>query len=177
MRLTIKAFLASLSLVVALPAAAQFDASGNFEPASFNDPGPIGDRTDQGVYGTLLQKGVQAMQAGQFTKAQDMFDRMVKRKPYDSLAHFLAGSARAAQKDKAGAVEYYRMAAFLKPEFIEAQVQLGLTSIAIGDVDRATEARDGLIEQAKSCAATCKNAAYLDSAISLLDNALAAPRE
>ena len=89
------------------------------------------DRDAQAKAGTFM------LLAGQFTDAQALADRMLKRDPNDAHAHILRANALAGLKDAEGAVAAFEKAVSLDPDRAGTYSELGTVQLASGNREAA----------------------------------------
>ena len=118
------------------------------------------------------QKGVAALQAGNYKAAKTAFDHVLPSAPKDANTNYLAGLARAGLGDWKGARKLLEKAVNLDANLIAAQAELGVTYVKLGDRPKAEATLGALQGKAASCAGTCAQAADLKAAIDAVQAAL-----
>jgi tetratricopeptide (TPR) repeat protein len=94
-------------------------------------------RLDAGYLPAQLKLGEWLLASGRAQEARAVLEAAVRRHPDSAQAVFTLGRARAAMDDQSGAVEAYRRACELYPEFGPAHYSLGLAYRQLGDDGRA----------------------------------------
>ncbi len=90
----------------------------------------------------LSARGLIELNAGHDQQALELFDRAVNTDPSDATARFQRGSTRAKLGNYAGAAEDLQAALALRPEFPQAQLELG---IALTELHKYHEAEPYLL--------------------------------
>lgn len=86
---------------------------------------------------SLLNAGDVLFERGKFPLAEAYYDRLLKAKPQDSVAHFRKALARRAQGDSAGAAKAAGEAVRLDPEFVDARAELGFIYMDLNEHEKA----------------------------------------
>jgi predicted CXXCH cytochrome family protein len=110
----------------------------NFEKANYYRPG---------FAPYLYEYGVALSSGGQFDRAQEMAEAALKADPRLAEAHVLCGRLLVAKRRLPEAVEEYREALRLRPDFARVRLDLASTLASAGEMEQAVEV---LREAAKS---------------------------
>lgn len=86
----------------------------------------------------LLQQAQTALQAGQYTEAETLWQQVVERSPTSAEAHYNLGIARHYQYNLTGAIAAYEVAISHNPRHSNARINLALALIQTGQFDTAT---------------------------------------
>ena len=105
-------------------------ASGTSAPQMQSDSGNSGASASQNqVELSLYQQGLQATKANDFEKARDLFQQALDQDPYNpDILNMLAHSLRKLGKID-DAIDDYRKALAIRPDFPEAREYLGETYV------------------------------------------------
>ena len=118
------------------------------------------------------QKGLDAMRDSRFKDAERAFDHVLSSNSRHPQANFLAGFSRANQGNDKSARKFYEKAIKYDAELILAHRELALSSLRLGDGERAKTVLDRLKARAAECADACDKAADLKAAISTVEAAI-----
>jgi Tfp pilus assembly protein PilF len=121
----------SLIALFALACASPPPAQAPDEPPSLEDEETLDA-------GSGSQAGVDAIAAGDFQKAREIFAKLTADQPSNARAHFYLGVAQQNLGQGAPAVASYEKALELDPKLTEASVNLTAALLDAGDAARAT---------------------------------------
>ena len=117
-------------------------------------------------------KGKEALSAGKFKDADRALGHVLEVAPKDADTLFMMGLAKTGENDLKGAKRYFEKTLKIDPNHTNAQVELVLFDLKLGDRDGAKSQYDALIARATACADTCPEAAVLKAAIKTADDAM-----
>jgi tetratricopeptide (TPR) repeat protein len=120
------------------------------------------------------QKGIEALQEGDYRAAERAFDRVVDAAPNYADGHYLLGLARAGRERLRPARRAFQNALREDRDHIAARAQLGVTLAKMGETDDAQEQLDVLKTRADACAQACAEAADLAAAVGAVEAAMGA---
>jgi Tfp pilus assembly protein PilF len=119
-----------VALVVALGCSSPPPPVAPDEPPPSLDDEPSAD-------GGGLEAGTDAIAAGDFDKARDVFEKIASEQPSNAKAHFYLGVAQQNLGQGEAAVQSYQRALELDPKLTEASVNLTAALLDAGDAARA----------------------------------------
>lgn len=119
--------------------------------------------------------GIDALKASRFADAKKSFGKVLGVAPTDANANFLAGLANAGLNDLKAAAKHYERAVKANGKMVEAQQELAVTYLKLGQRDKAQATLAKLQKLEQSCGGSCEDAAKLKDAINAVQAALAAP--
>ncbi|MEQ1780430.1 MAG: tetratricopeptide repeat protein [Hyphomonadaceae bacterium] len=115
------------------------------------------------------QDGVDALNAKNFAVAEAIFDEVLRENGNHPEANFMMGVAKMSLGKWAEAKSNLEIAVKKKPKEPDPKSRLGVTLIKLGDAEGAKKQRDDLVKLQKACNGNCKNAAYIDRGIAMID--------
>ena len=121
------------------------------------------------------RKGIEALQASQFSEAKNSFAKVLGVAPSDANTNFLAGMADAGLNDYKAAARHYEKAVRADKKLIPAQQELAITYAKLGDQAKAQATLAKLKDMDTACAGSCKDADRIKQAISTVESVLAQP--
>ena len=121
--------------------------------------------------------GIEALKASRFADAKKAFGKVLGVAPTDANANFLAGMANAGLNDFKSAAKHYERAVKANGKMVEAQQELAVTYLKLGQRDKAEATLAKLQKLEQSCRGGCADAAKLKDAIGAVQAALAAPTQ
>lgn len=107
------------------------------EDAPGGGAGPVAQASSPGV-----QKGIDAIQAGDFAAAKGTLEQAVQTNPEDAQAHFYLGVALDNLGEPQAAIEHYEEAVSLDSNLVEARANLSGALYDGGDAAKALEVAD-----------------------------------
>ena len=119
--------------------------------------------------------GIDALKASRFADAKKSFGKVLGVAPTDANANFLAGLANAGLNDFKAAAKHYERAVRSNSKMVEAQRELAMAYVKLGDRNKAQAALEKLQKLEASCANACEDAAKIKEAVTAVQSALAAP--
>ena len=119
--------------------------------------------------------GIDALKASRFADAKKSFGKVLGVAPTDANANFLAGMANAGLNDFKAAAKHYERALRSNSKMVEAQRELAMAYVKLGDRTKAQAALGKLQKLEASCANACEDAAKIKEAVTAVQSALAAP--
>jgi tetratricopeptide (TPR) repeat protein len=136
-----------------------------------------GDRRMEFSYDPVVEynKGVAALQAHKYGEASRAFDHALKSDPRNADYLHKQGLARAGAGDLRGAVKSYEKSLAIDSIQVDTRRDYALALAQMGQADKAQAQFAQLKLQSEACAGTCPNAAALQSALSDVQAAVAAP--
>lgn len=121
------------------------------------------------------RKGVEALQANDFSAASRAFGRVVDVAPKNAYAFYMLGLAKAGQQDLKAARKAYEKAVKLDSAMVPARRELGVTLAKLGDPAKAQAQLDELKARDATCAGSCAQSADLKAAVGAVEAAIATP--
>ena len=121
------------------------------------------------------RKGVEALQANDFSAASRAFGRVVDAAPKNAYAFYMLGLAKAGQQDLKAARKAYEKAVKLDSAMVPARRELGVTLAKLGDPARAQAQLEELKAREATCAGSCAQSADLKAAVGAVEAAIATP--
>lgn len=147
----------------ALAAGSGGSGSGDMPSAS----GPAYDPVEE------YQKGVAALDAGDYKQAQKAFIRVTAVAPQAPEAWFGLGRARSEAGDVKGARKAFEKALKYEPDNIITRAQLGVTLLKLNENAKAQAELEVLKQREATCAKPCSEAAALKAGIKAIESAMA----
>jgi tetratricopeptide (TPR) repeat protein len=160
-----------LAGLLATPPAAAVPGGGGMTGGGGQTPSQSGPRYDPAQE---YQKGIEALQEGDYRAAERAFDRVVDAAPDYADGHYLLGLARAGRDRLRPARRAFQSALREDESHIGARAQLGVTLAKMGDAEDAQEQLAILQARASECAQACAEAADLAAAVSAVEAAIGA---
>jgi len=117
--------------------------------------------------------GFQALDAGDYVRAEEFFSGAVRRKPRSPEANFYLGATRMDLGEWAAAKQHLEFAAKKIPAHPDPKSRLGVTYAMLGDAAGAQAQRAELVKMAEACKDTCRLSTYISGGITMIDQALA----
>ena len=154
---------------IALAGAAFADGGGGGGMGGAPSSGPSYDPVVE------YQKGVAALDAGEYKDAEKAFGKVTLVAPKAAAAWFGLGRARLEQNDAKGARKAFERAAKLEPDDIPTRAQLGITLLRLNETAKAQAELDGLKQRQTACAATCPEAVLLAAGVRAIEGAMTPP--
>jgi len=111
------------------------------------------------------QKGVDALKAGEYSKAERAFKRVTKVAKTDANTRYMLGLAHFGQEEYKSAARSFAKAIKYDAKLYDAYGKLGLTHLKTDNVDKADAVLSELNDAATACSNTCPEAAEIDAAI------------
>jgi len=119
------------------------------------------------------RKGLEALKAGDFRKAEACFDRVLGVAPRNGDVWLLMGLSKEGKGDLKGAQRSFEKSIKYAPDNISAHQENGIALAKLNQTEKAKAELDLLQQKASACG-QCANSADLKSAISLVQAAVAA---
>ena len=120
-----------------------------------------------------LQRGFDAMDAGNFTKAEALFARIRERAPGDGATNFYLGVIKMVLGKWDEAKMPLEVAVRKMPVLPDPKSRLGVTYAKLGDTAGAHAQRADLVKMADACQGACELSPYITGGIHMIDEALA----
>lgn len=159
------------SLIALLPAGPALAAGGGGGGGGgFSGPSESAPQYDPAAE---YQKGIAAYQAQNFKGAVTAFRHVTDAVGSHAPAQYLLGSSYLQMGDFKKARRPLEMAVKYDATMIEAHRDLGIVLAKLGDAAKAAEQLDLLTARKTQCAATCPEAASIDTAIAAVQAAMA----
>lgn len=150
------------------PAIAGGSGSGSSSPSS---SGPSYDPVEE------YQAGVEALQAGEFKKAERAFKRVTKVAKKDANTRYMLGLSHLGQEEYKAAAKSFERAVKYDAELYQAHAKLGATYLKLDKADKADGVLADLQEASSACASTCAEAANIAAAIAEIEAAQGSAEE
>ena len=160
---------ASLAALLATASIAVANSSGGSMSSAPSISAPEFDAAAE------YRAGIDALKASRFADAKKSFGKVLGVAPTDANANFLAGLADAGLNDFKAAAKHYERAVRSNNKLVDAQRELAMAYLKLGDRAKAQTALEKLQKLEASCAATCEDAAKIKEAVTAVQSALAAP--
>ena len=158
-----KFFSAAAALVIMSTAPTVFAAPGGGSSGSpVTQPKPNIDPAQS------YQEGVQALEAGDYKKAERKFGEVLRVARDMPDANYYMGLAKVGREKHKASVKYFKRAVKERPNFVEAREQLALSYIVLEKPEDAAEQKAALEEIKTACA----NAECDENYIKRLDDAI-----
>lgn len=116
--------------------------------------------------------GVAALQANDFTKAEEIFTKSLLFNKNDVTARFYMGVTKVKLEKWEEAKRYLRTPARDLRKVPDPKGYLGVTYAKLGDTEAALAQRASLLKMAEACQGTCEHASYIANGIQMIDEAL-----
>jgi tetratricopeptide (TPR) repeat protein len=120
-----------------------------------------------------LQPGFDAIDSGNFTKAEALFARIRWRAPGDGAINFYLGAVRMDLGKWEDAKKPLEVAVRKIPVHPDPKSRLGVTYAKLGDTAGAHAQRADLVKMADACKGACELSPYIAAGIHMIDEALA----
>jgi tetratricopeptide (TPR) repeat protein len=120
------------------------------------------------------RKGVDAVQAGKFDDAVDIFNGVLEKTPNDANALYFLGVAREGRKDLGGAGSAFEAAVKADPDSVRAWQELGVVQAKMGQTDKAKVTLEELKRLDAACAGTCAKSVDLKTGVAKVQAAIGA---
>lgn len=121
------------------------------------------------------QKGVLALDSGDFKGAEKAFAKVTSVAPKAAAGWFGLGRARLEQGDAKGARKAFERAVKLEPDNVASRAQLGFALAKLNETAKAQAELDTLKQRKAACANTCAEAVMLAAAVKVVEDAMPAP--
>ncbi|MFT3725085.1 MAG: hypothetical protein QM773_16055 [Hyphomonadaceae bacterium] len=131
------------------------------------DPGLV--FSSESLYGA----GIAALQANDFTKAEEIFTKSLLYNKNDVTARFYMGVTKVKLEKWEEAKRYLRTPARELRKVPDPKGYLGVTYAKLGDTEAALAQRASLLKMAEACQGTCEHSSYIANGIQMIDEALA----
>lgn len=119
------------------------------------------------------QSGVEALQAGEFKKAERAFKRVTKVAKKDANTRYMLGLAHLGQEEYKAAAKSLSKAVKYDAELYQAHGKLGLAYLLNDEAEKAEAVLETLQAASIECAGTCVGQEKIDSAIAEIERAKA----
>lgn len=136
--------------------------SGSSSPSS---SGPSYDPVEE------YQSGVEALQAGEYKKAERAFKRVSKVAKKDANTRYMLGLAHLGQDEYKAAAKSFERAVKYDAKLYQAHGKLGATYVQLDKMDKANTVLTELQTASTACASACAEADKIASAIAELEAA------
>jgi len=117
------------------------------------------------------QKGVDLLRAGEYSKAERAFKRVVKVAKKDASTQYMLGLAHYGQEEFKPAARAFNKAIRYDEKLYQAHGKLGLTYLQTGQAEKAEEVISKLQSAKTDCADICPEASDIDSALLEIETA------
>lgn len=117
------------------------------------------------------QKGVEALQAGEYSKAERAFKRVTKVAKKDANTRYMLGLAHFGQEEYKAAAKSLSKAVKYDAEMYQAHGKLGLAYLRSDQDEKADAVLSDLQAASTECAGTCAGADKIAGAISEIEDA------
>lgn len=131
------------------------------------------DMTDGMTSGPRIGAAFEAIKAGNFVRAEEVFAKYVRQNPRDAAAHLYLGATRMDLGKWEDAKTSLERAARKLPRHPDPKARLGVTYAKLGDTAAAYSQRAELVKMTNSCKNVCKLSPYIKEGIQMIDAALA----
>ncbi len=136
--------------------------SGSSSPSS---SGPSYDPVEE------YQSGVEALQAGEYKKAERAFKRVSKVAKKDANTRYMLGLAHLGQDEYKAAAKSFERAVRYDAKLYQAHGKLGLTYLQLEKAEKADDVLSTLQAASTECASACPEADKIAAAISEIEAA------
>lgn len=136
--------------------------SGSSSPSS---SGPSYDPVEE------YQSGVEALQAGEYKKAERAFKRVSKVAKKDANTRYMLGLAHLGQEEWKSAAKSFERAVRYDAELYQAHAKLGATYVQMEKLDKADGVLADLQSASDTCASACAEADKIAAAIAEIEAA------
>ena len=120
-----------------------------------------------------FEAGVAALEANDFTRAEEIFAKSLRYNGNDLTIRFYMGVAKMELGKWDEAKRYLRSPARELRKLPDPKSHLGVTYAKLGDTAAANAQRAKLVKMAEACKGTCKLSPYIMDGIQMIDEALA----
>lgn len=148
-----------------MPAVAGGSGSSSSAPS---ESGPSYDPVEE------YQKGIDALKAGEYSKAERAFKRVAKVAKKDANTRYMLGLAHYGQDEFGAAAKSFARAVKYDDKLYAAYAKLGVSYLKTDKTEKADAVLGDLTVAADACAATCAEAGEIAAAIAEI-NAAKAP--
>lgn len=145
-----------------VPAFAGGSGSGSSSPSS---SAPSYDPVEE------YQSGVEALQAGEYKKAERAFKRVTKVAKKDANTRYMLGLAHLGQEEYKAAAKSLEKAVKYDAKLYRAHAKLGLTYLKLDEAEKADEVLAALREASTACADACPEVTDISAAIAEIEAA------
>jgi len=118
------------------------------------------------------RNGIELLKAQKFAQAKKSFAKVLSGAPGDANSNYLMGVAAVGLNDLKGAARSFERALKTNPDLVPARQDLAIAYAKLGERPKAEAQLAKLKESQAKCAATCKDAGELQSAITAVSAAL-----
>lgn len=136
--------------------------SGSSSPSS---SGPSYDPVEE------YQSGVEALQAGEYKKAERAFKRVSKVAKKDANTRYMLGLSHLGQEEYKAAAKSFERAVKYDAALYQAHGKLGATYVQLDKMDKADAVLADLQAASTTCASNCPEAAQIAAAIAEVEAA------
>ncbi|MEL7284505.1 MAG: tetratricopeptide repeat protein [Pseudomonadota bacterium] len=136
--------------------------SGSSAPSS---SGPSYDPVEE------YQKGVEALQAGEYKAAERAFKKVSKVAKKDASTRYMLGLAHLGQEEYKSAAKAFERAVRYDEKLYRAHAKLGVTYLQLDKAEKAAEVLSNLQAASDDCASACAESADIESAIAEIEAA------
>jgi len=120
-----------------------------------------------------LQEGVEALKAGDYELAEQMFDVVLSYDQDNAMVHYFMALAMAGQGEMTAAMGHLKTTVRYDPSHVDARETLALIAIEMGDTAEAQEQLEALVEMRDRCSARgCQDLDALDYAVTRVQSAV-----
>jgi tetratricopeptide (TPR) repeat protein len=116
--------------------------------------------------------GIAALQANDFAKAEQIFNRSLLFNKNDVTARFYMGVTKVKLEKWEEAKRYLKTPARDLRKVPDPKGYLGVTYAKLGDTKAALAQRASLLKMAEACQGTCEHSSYIANGIQMIDEAL-----
>jgi len=145
-----------------VPAMAGGSGSGSSSPSS---SAPSYDPVEE------YQSGVEALQAGEYKKAERAFKRVTKVAKKDANTRYMLGLAHLGQEEYKAAAKSLEKAVKYDAKLYRAHAKLGMTYLKLEKPEKADEVLAALADASTACASSCPESADISAAIAEIEAA------
>jgi tetratricopeptide (TPR) repeat protein len=159
-----RAFLVAVAAIAfsGVPAIAGGSGSGSSSPSS---SAPSYDPVEE------YQSGVEALQAGEYKKAERAFKRVTKVAKKDANTRYMLGLAHLGQEEYKAAAKSLEKAVKYDGKLYRAHAKLGMTYLKLDKPEKADEVLAALQDASTACASSCAESADISAAIAEIEAA------
>ncbi|NQY12634.1 MAG: tetratricopeptide repeat protein [Henriciella sp.] len=145
-----------------VPAMAGGSGSGSSSPSS---SAPSYDPVEE------YQSGVEALQAGEYKKAERAFKRVTKVAKKDANTRYMLGLAHLGQEEYKAAAKSLEKAVKYDAKLYRAHAKLGMTYLKLEKPEKADQVLAALADASMACASSCPESADIAAAIAEIEAA------
>jgi tetratricopeptide (TPR) repeat protein len=157
---------AALSIAAIAPAHAQYTGGGS----------PALPRIDTMDPTALYNQAVDYISKNDFARAVPLLREVLAKRDGDPAANLMMGVAQIGLNDLPEARRFLARAVSEKPDLADAIGRLGWVEARLGNADAAGKQRATLASLKAKCNGACAEAAAIDTGLTLIDSAGAAPK-